>query len=509
MDELAKARIELARLEAKVENLLQQFLDATETAAAQRSKIDALIRNRPTPIDRLPAELLLDIISLAIPKENDIFLSVYKSDGGRKLELASVSRRWRDIIFGCPSLWTTIEVGPSTPSPATYLKRSHDAPLDVIIQCRPRYGFAGHKEVDLLLAKLASLIPSVQRWRSMVIIGDLDLLQIHNPIVRKFSRLTFPSLKRAIISPSQPLDTNDGNALLTYPDFLAPKYIPVLEHMELDSYPPSARFRTINTLKSLKLKLFSVIPNIDPTTFLRQIPAESLTTLSLTGDVSSLRLPPNSIHFPLLHTLDLHLIGGRQFLEAIVVPVLTQFTYLGDPRESRTAMVFGDLGSKFDHVHRLCFSPSVSLPHHDGIGYDDAMALSRAFPCVHHIQGDLRLISPLFDDHPDSWRFLESLTFDILLPNDWFPRGTDRLVSWLKGRQKLGLPRLRLKFTTAATNNSWKAAHENDAGLFSKLYEELRMHCILDMDHFLVKPHMYLSMDGDSPLRVVSAKSAN
>lgn len=502
MDELATARIELARLEAKAENLLQQFLDTKEAGTAQRAKIDALLRNRPTPINRLPAELLLDILSLAIPRRMDVSLSVYKYDGRRKLELASVSRRWRDIIFGCPSLWTTIEVDPSTPSPAVYLKRSHDAPLDVIIQCQPRYGFAGHKEVDLLLAKLASLIPSVQRWRSMVITGDLDLLQIHNPIVRKFSRLTFPSLKSVIIRPREPLDANHGNALLTYPDFLAPKYTPVLENMELVSYPQSARFRTVNTLKSLKLTLF---PNIDPT-IIRQIPAESLTSLSLRGDVSFLGLIPNSIHFPLLHTLNLQLVGGRQFLEAIVVPVLTQFAYVCDPREDRTAVVFGDPGSKFDCVHRLKFSPGASLPH-DSIDYGDAVTLSRAFPCVHHAQVDLRLISPLFDDHPDSWRFLESLTFHTLHSNDWLP--TDRLVSWLKRRQKLGLPRLRLKFLTAAIDNSWKVAHENDAGLFSKLYEELRMHCILDVEDFLLKPDMYLSMEGDSPLRVVSVKFVN
>ena len=508
-EELVLARIELARLDAQADNLLQQFLNIKEAAAAQRTKIDEILRKRPTPINQLPAELLLDILSLAMPSKGDVSQYLHSSYGLRRLELASVSRRWRDIICGCPSFWTTIEVGPSTPSLAIHLKRSKDAPLDVIIRCQPVYGSTARTAVDQILAKLASLIASVHRWRTMVIIGDVGLLQLHHPIVSKFSRLTFPSLKSVIIRPSQPLDPISANALLTYPDFLAPKRTPVLEHMELDGYSSSAHLRTANTLKTLKLTILPEFTGFD-STFLRRIPAESLTTLSLTGDIALLALARNSVPFPVLRTLILHCTGGKQFLEAIVVPNLERFVYIRDIREHHGAAVFGDLESKFDHVQQLSFSwaaAGLGLPTDFDLDRGDTIALLNAFPFVHHAEVDLRVIYPVFD-HPGSWRLLQSLTFNIILGDDW-SLGTDRLVSWLKARQGLGLPRLRLKLSAAPFDNSWKSPPESDVGTFAKLYEDLRMHCDLYLEDFLLRPSMFLSMEGNSPLRVVSLESCD
>ncbi|KAL4072645.1 hypothetical protein V8B97DRAFT_334882 [Scleroderma yunnanense] len=455
MDELALARAELARLEAKAENLLQQLLETKDAAATQRTKINELVRRKSALIDQLPAELLL---------------------GRRKEKLARVSRRWRDIILGCPSLWTTIEVGSTTPSPKVYLGRSRDAPLDIIIRCRP----------------------SAPRWRSMAIIGDVGLLPVHNPIVRKFNRLTFPSLKSVIIHPCQPFDSNNESTLLTYPDFLSQKRTPALEHMELDRYLPSEHFRTVDTLKSLKLTLFSDTSTIDRL-YPRRIPTESLTTLSLAGNITTWTLLSNSIHFPVLHTLTLQVIGGKRFIEAIVVPNLKEFVYGYEPREDRVAVVFGDLVSKFDHVHRFSFSPSaIGLIRDLVVDYDDAVALSHAFPSVRHAELDLRVISPLFDNDVESWECLESLTFDSL--HNWLPE-FNRLMSWLERRQQLGRPRLRLKFTSATFDISWMQAYENDVNIFARSYEDLQKYCILELADFLLKPNMYFSMEGDSPLK--------
>ncbi|KAL4064446.1 hypothetical protein J3A83DRAFT_4376653 [Scleroderma citrinum] len=499
MDELALARAELARLEAKAENLLQQLLETKDAAATQRTKINELVRRKSALIDQLPAELLLEILSLSIPKRSYVFQPVYEFEGRRKEKLARVSRRWRDIILGCPSLWTTIEVGSTTPSPKVYLGRSRDAPLDIIIRCRPRYGSSTHTEIDLVLENLAILITSAPRWRSMAIIGDVGLLPVHNPIVRKFNRLTFPSLKSVIIHPCQPFDSNNESTLLTYPDFLSQKRTPALEHMELDRYLPSEHFRTVDTLKSLKLTLFSDTSTIDRL-YPRRIPTESLTTLSLAGNITTWTLLSNSIHFPVLHTLTLQVIGGKRFIEAIVVPNLKEFVYGYEPREDRVAVVFGDLVSKFDHVHRFSFSPSaIGLIRDLVVDYDDAVALSHAFPSVRHAELDLRVISPLFDNDVESWECLESLTFDSL--HNWLPE-FNRLMSWLERRQQLGRPRLRLKFTSATFDISWMQAYENDVNIFARSYEDLQKYCILELADFLLKPNMYFSMEGDSPLKV-------
>ena len=496
-EELALARIELARLEAQADNLLQQFLDTKEAATVQRTKIDEMLRKRSAPINQLPAELLLEIFTLAIPSSGEVSQYLHSSNGYRKLDLASVSRGWRDIICGCPSFWTTIEVGPGAPSLAIYLKRSKDAPLDVIIRCQPPYGPTAQTATDEFLAILASLIASVHRWRSMVIVGDaLDLLQLHHPIVSKFSRLTFPSLKSVIIRPMHPFGPFSANTLLTCPDFLAPKRTPVLEHMELKLYPSSAHLRTANTLKTLELTILTGFTGFDST--LRQISTESLTTLSLMGIITSFALARNSVPFPVLLTLVLHCTQGKQILEAIVVPNLVQLVYIRNVIQGHDP-VFGDLESKFDHVQQLFYAWNTSNlgpPTNFDLDYDDTTALLDAFPFVHHAELDLRDIQSVFDS-PGSWRLLQSVTLHII-SGDWI-LGTNRLVSWLKARQGLGLPRLCLKLSMA----------HSDVATFAKLYEALRVHCDLYLEDFLLRPDVFLSMEGNSPLRVVSLKSCD
>ncbi|KAG6326319.1 hypothetical protein ID866_12770, partial [Astraeus odoratus] len=100
LDELTLARNELVRLQRKAQELIQQLLDVRVAVSAQRTKINELIRQRSPSMDCLPTELLLPILKL------DIDTSTFE----RKLELARVSRRWRDVILGSSSLWTTVDV---------------------------------------------------------------------------------------------------------------------------------------------------------------------------------------------------------------------------------------------------------------------------------------------------------------------------------------------------------------------------------------------------------------
>ena len=83
MDE---ARVELALLEEKAQQLLKQLLDVRAAIATQRAKIDALSRTslRQSTFDHLPTEILVILASALI-----IALSV----GGRNWECMSALAR--------------------------------------------------------------------------------------------------------------------------------------------------------------------------------------------------------------------------------------------------------------------------------------------------------------------------------------------------------------------------------------------------------------------------------
>ena len=120
MEELTQARAELARLEKQEQQLVKELLHVRTAVRAQRTKLEELARQLPAPINRLPDEILLQIIELSMPSS---------------VRLASVSRCWRDMILHFPRLWTIIKVTPTRHR--SHLKaqvtRSAELPLDVEI----------------------------------------------------------------------------------------------------------------------------------------------------------------------------------------------------------------------------------------------------------------------------------------------------------------------------------------------------------------------------------------
>ena len=124
MDELSGARAELALLEEQARQLLKELLRVRAAMATQRTKINELIRTRPTAFNLLPTEILLSILDFGVRAEHP----------KRKYELAAVCRRWRDIIFDSASLWTTIHVAMSASSIMTHVERSRGALLDIVIE---------------------------------------------------------------------------------------------------------------------------------------------------------------------------------------------------------------------------------------------------------------------------------------------------------------------------------------------------------------------------------------
>ena len=151
--EVSQARTELLFLEEKARGLLKQFFDVRAAIATQHTKIDHLVRRKPTAINNLPIELLISIF-------RDVDSKASWHLGSRKCMLASVCRHWRDVINN-PVFWTTIYL-PSNPfSTTTHLERSCESHIDIVVHPNGLWlRLASH--LDMVLSH-------AYRWRSLVI----------------------------------------------------------------------------------------------------------------------------------------------------------------------------------------------------------------------------------------------------------------------------------------------------------------------------------------------------
>ena len=193
MDELTEARVELARLENQEKQLIEQLYNVRTAVRAQRIKLDELIRRTHAPIDRLPNELLLRIIELSIHASVLAFPScdVHRH---RKLELACVSRHWRDMVLGFPRLWTTIRVSPtwSEPFVKAHVARSCQSPLDIEI--------CAQDVTQSFRASMDILANCAQRWRSFTIrSGPFYGHCVLSVLLERMEHDVFPSLTRVSV----------------------------------------------------------------------------------------------------------------------------------------------------------------------------------------------------------------------------------------------------------------------------------------------------------------------
>ncbi|KAI6116407.1 hypothetical protein F5141DRAFT_1213011 [Pisolithus sp. B1] len=120
MKELSDARAELARLQRRELELLQNLLDVHKAVAAQKVVIDELIKaSAVPPINRLPNELLAQTFLLI---------------RDQKQSLGSVSRRWRVVIMDTPTIWSEICFSDYYSRPSLlklHLDRSRQVPLTI------------------------------------------------------------------------------------------------------------------------------------------------------------------------------------------------------------------------------------------------------------------------------------------------------------------------------------------------------------------------------------------
>ena len=492
MDDLARARVEFALLEEKARDLLKELLGVRAALAAQRAKIGELIRTKPSAINYFPTELLLSVLDLTVH---------ISEDPGCKQQLASVCRRWRDIVSDSPSLWTTIHVAKSdTSSIRTHLERSRGAPLNIVIKA-PMWALSKH----LALVPSLDVVGScAHRWNSLLIGGDYchddddaSETTIAEFIIKRINQLHFPSLKSVAI-----LTYCDTTRL----DFLSAVRAPALENLDFEGIAGHhIDFLPVTTLKILKLDFFRG-PTSSPS-FPHLIPA--LTDLSLTGFKHSFTLQPNSIRFPSLKVLELSCIKmAGQFLDAIVAPSLEQFKYVSADFDDPPSVVFGRCRFKFASVRHLFCSYIESTP---DLCYNDAMALCEAFPGVRHMEYEANHLPHLFHStatqelgrNPrrpiDVWTEFESLKVrmpDGLEPNE-FP-------AWLVDRRALGLRLLHVKLSYS----SYVLPNQTIDDHFALLYEPLKQNCILELENVPLMPWVDLRIPANSLLKVVSASHA-
>ncbi|KAI5985467.1 hypothetical protein EDD15DRAFT_1631037 [Pisolithus albus] len=217
MGSLSGARAELAHLQRRELQLLQELSDVRKALAAQRVALDELVEASAVPyIDRLPNELLAEIFLLI------------KDD---RRSLVSVSRRWRTVVFDTGRMWSEFDLLYNFPTmQKLYLERSRQAPLTLTI--------------DYVEPDLDAFLPHANRWHTLHVLGStgmtLDII----------SEIILPSLRHLVIH-------GDGFSL---DEMLTMRsWAPALKHLELIHWePPSPRWPLCQIIPAESLEELSI-----------------------------------------------------------------------------------------------------------------------------------------------------------------------------------------------------------------------------------------------------------
>ena len=441
--ELAEIRVELARLEKQEQELVQKLCHVRAAIQVQRTKLAMEV---PAPIDRLPNELLMRIFKLSVRESG--------------LELGGVSRRWRDVVLHCPSLWTTIRVTErmSLLKLKTHVTRSSESPLDIEIQLWNE---------PLLNTVLGALIPCAHRWRSLVIHSvNHELLK---NMLTTMKCTTYPSLTHLSI---RSIWNNPPSMTLWQ---FYPRSCPRLEHLELEGHVEfSSVLEVPPGVTSLSLSLWDA----EVLSILQRSSLQKLTSLFISRweRKSGMQLRSNSIHLPLLETFVFKTGGvptqSDVLIKAIVAPKLAYFEY----DSSINCNIFGTRTPKFPNVVHVVLQgfegPSAAVPF--------------AFPAARHIDLTHPMAAEsLFSPTDGSitavdWPHLESLTIrDVAISSLDF---LDGLVRWLKARRNMGILMLlaRFAFYNPGLDEGVVTALPEAGSIVTILYEALHGLCKLE-----------------------------
>ncbi|KDQ11131.1 hypothetical protein BOTBODRAFT_57661 [Botryobasidium botryosum FD-172 SS1] len=136
-------------------------------------------RNQLQPINRMPIDVLAQIFRLVEQPDDDRHLLSARAP----LNIAQVSRQWRDIAFDTPNLWSKIDVM-NAHMAEIFLARSKAALLDIeLTRPYPADAFtrnichAHTRRMKNLQGFMDSLRPHMDRWRSFMLHGESFMKQ--------------------------------------------------------------------------------------------------------------------------------------------------------------------------------------------------------------------------------------------------------------------------------------------------------------------------------------------
>ncbi|KAI5988253.1 hypothetical protein EDC04DRAFT_2819341 [Pisolithus marmoratus] len=472
MDELNRARAELARLQCTERTLIEQLLAVRVAMETQKNKINKLVEERPSPINRLPTELLARILSFVLMRSS------------------KTSRLWSDLILNTPYFWSEIVLTreSSAKSLMTQLKRSHKHLLEIAILYPLKN--AVHALWDIL-------IPSRGRWRSFIF--ETTACDVFSDIMNEFNHLTYPCLQ----------DLSINSRSYYYPVPLSLAYFPALRHLNLGGVLGPEYF-SMATIPLTTLSLSNVPIPDQPmrSRLIRPLIARTQPSTTLTQSLTALTINYNNrfdnrdwvlerdtLHLPALQRLLLNVVNPCRFMNAIVAPKLKHFHYIHCPG-SLFGMDNHTLRSKFDHVCHFTLKPRSRL---DTLDNSSARVLCQAFSGVRcasipafdidhlfvatHSSGGLGPQSPA-----DNWESLERLSL-ICGDASW---SVDALAKWLAKRQELGLPLLHVELIGFYSAHATQMTMEE----FSFRYKRLRDYCVLDFKDMQFPRVLRLSTDG-------------
>ena len=466
MDELTQARVKLSLLEKQERELVKTLCDVRLAAEAQRTKIKELVKRLPSPIDRLPNELFLLIIGLAIHatriETELLYTSNPDADDWKTKALMMVSHHWRNIIWHSPKLWSTIVVAPSWQKSRlkAYVERSWPSPIDIEIYSWPSW------EQDSQLDEMLDVaILCADRWRNVSVYAADNV----HLALRRIRHLTLPSLAR--LSMEHIPAFLDGNSDIFDPQFFTPGNSPFLEYLEIGGdFITSFGLPMLPSLKELHIYLPPPTSNTSPTFLERLSMYPRLVTLTVSGDARTLELlRPNSILLPILDELICTLPNASSLLHTIVAPRLSYFNY--HPWTHSDGTIFAGLGSKFSSVRHLALRGT-----HLGSNLEDIFS---AFPNVRHVELHRNNADVIFKGTFSSatWQHLEHLSIYGGKPIVGFdridhdiPDFLEGLVNWLQLRQNSGQSDLRIQLSFFVGDANW----------ISKMYDALNGLCVLE-----------------------------
>ncbi|KAI6040755.1 hypothetical protein EDC04DRAFT_2673979, partial [Pisolithus marmoratus] len=478
MDELARARAELTRLQCTERTLIEQLLAIRVAMETQKNKINKLVEERPSPINRLPTELLARILSFLLMRGSEASAKFSEDSPTLRKNLASVSRLWSDLILNTPSFWSEVVLTRESGAKSlmTQLKRSREHLLDIAIL---------YPLKNSLDAQWDVLISSRDRWRSLIF--ETTAVDVFSDIMSKFNQFKFPCLE----------DVSINSHSYDYPQPLSPAHFPALRHLHLGGLHGPEGFSMATTLLTT-LSLSNV--SIRDQSILPRIPTQSLTALTITH-VNRFRnldwvLERDTLHFPALHRLLLDVVNPCRFMDAIVAPKLEHFNYT-----HHSGSLFGmdnhTFGSKFNHVCHFTSKPRSRLEILDN---SSARVLCQAFSGVRCASFPAIDIDPFFmatcpsdglrpQSPADSWESLERLSlFCGVGAASW---NVNALAEWLAKRRELGLPLLHVELIGLYSERAAQMTTEE----FSFRCKRLRDYCVLDFKGMRLSRTLRLSTD--------------